>query len=455
MINIASERIKNLDQESKYNNRRNGCEIKNRNMYTISSKQLWKIAEDFGINTLNKEFLNDEILLASSEFQKGFIKGIFNADGSVQGNLNSGFSIRLSSSTKQHLQYVQKMLLNLGINSSIYYERRKAGEKLMPDGHDGQKIYPYKTQHELIISKDNILIYKDIINFDEPKKIEKLNKVCNLVKNFKKESFLARFESLTLIGNEDVYDCTIPKNEHFSANCVIIHNCGEIPISAHGNCNLSSLNLSKYVENEQINYENLSNDIHTAIRFLDDIIDYNLERHPLPEQKREAAAIRRCGLGFMGLADLFILMKIKYGSEESIQLTEKISKFFAEESWRASIELAKEKGAFPAFEYEGFSKCEIFQKMPDDIKNDIKKYGIRNSAVNSIQPTGSTSIIAECSSGLEPIFNKGITLRRVRDEHDYEKFNEYKIGHPLLIQLFGDEKKCLNMLSMHMKLILF
>lgn len=174
---------------------------------------------------------------------------------------------------------------------------------------------------------------------------------------------------------------------------------------------------------------------------MDNIIDYNASRHPLKEQKEQAIQLRRCGLGFMGLADLFILMKIKYGSEESIQLTEKISKFFAEESWRASIELAKEKGAFPAFEYEGFSKCEIFQKMPDDIKNDIKKYGIRNSAVNSIQPTGSTSIIAECSSGLEPIFNKGITLRRVRDEHDYEKFNEYKIGHPLLIQLFGDEKE--------------
>lgn len=437
MLKKTLEFVKIVDPSERYSKIRTGGDVKNRNSCCTGSRKLWQLSEKFGISH-NKE-ISDTILLTSSEFQKGFLMGIFDADGTVIGSREKGVSIRLSSSTPQHLEYCQKMLLNLGINSKIYYNRRKARERMLPDGKGGKKLYKCKAQHELVISKENIYTYARKVGFNEPKKDLSLKYLTSTYKNgFYKENFVAKFESLTYLSDEDVYDCTIPDIHHFVANGFVVHNCGEQSLSAHSNCNLASLNVSKYVKDEKIDYESLKKDIQVAIRFLDNIIDYNVNRHPLKEQKEQAIELRRCGLGFMGLADLFILMKIKYGSEESIELTDKISKFFAEESWRASIELAKEKGSFPAFEYEGFSKCEIFQKMPEDIKKDVKKYGIRNSAVNSIQPTGSTSIIAQCSSGLEPIFNKGITLRRVRDEHDYEKFNEYKIGHPLLITLFGD-----------------
>lgn len=397
---------------------------------TANSKIL-EIVDKSGF--VDKNNLPKNIWTSNDEFISGFIDGLFSSDGYIGENQGN---IILTSSREKMIKEVQELLSFMGIVSNIYSSEHS--NVSFPNHKKYDKIY---KRYDLHISIGQAKKFTNIFNISsraKSKKIANLLQRLNSVRTNNVQNFRV-IKEINKSENSKVWDISVDHDQHvFPVASCYTGNCGEIPLPAHGNCNLSSINLLQYTDENDIKWDKLANDIHTAIRFLDNIIDYNIERHPLPQQKEAAKDIRRCGLGFMGLADVFIKLKIKYGSEESIELTDKISKFFAEESWKASIELAKEKGSFPAYDEEKFFECEFIQKLPEHIKTGIKKYGVRNSAVNSIQPTGSTSIIAQCSSGLEPIFNKGITLRRVRDEHDYEKFNEYKIGHPLLIALFDD-----------------
>lgn len=238
LLDSALSKIKSLGGPEHYHDQRTGSEIEERDCCVVKSKKVWELAAEFGI-TPDKEFTSDALLLASSEFQRGFLCGLFDADGSVQGSQEKGVSVRLSSSTKQHLIFAQRMLLGLGINSTIYWNRREAGERLLPDGHGGVALYPTKDQHELVISKDNLLRFQEVVGFCDPDKSEALvGLLGHYRRTLNRERFLATFESLTYLGVETVYDCTIPQNHHFSANGFVTHNCGEQPLESFELCNL-------------------------------------------------------------------------------------------------------------------------------------------------------------------------------------------------------------------------
>lgn len=185
--------------------------------------------------------------------------------------------------------------------------------------------------------------------------------------------------------------------------------CGEIPLPVYGACNLGAINLTQFVlnpfaDNAEIDWEKLQHTAAIATRFLDNVID--VSRYPLRAQKQAAFATRRIGLGITGLADMFVMLGVKYGSNESLTIASRVMQHIAETTWRVSIELAKERGVFPSFDKEKYLQGEFVQHLSADIRAGIAAHGVRNSHHNTIAPTGTISLIANnISNGIEPIFS--------------------------------------------------
>lgn len=197
--------------------------------------------------------IDDRIYNYSSDFIAGLVSGIFDADGSVQGNHIKGASIRLSSVKLNNLYYIQKLLLGLGIKSVIYRDRLPEGLRNMPDGKGGLKEYFCKATHELVISNESILKFSSLIRFQDAVKQASLE---NLISSYKrlpnKDKFEYSFESFVYSHEDEVYDCTIPKKGAFNSDGAILHNCeiGFRPITEDGRhgfqfCNLTTINGRK------------------------------------------------------------------------------------------------------------------------------------------------------------------------------------------------------------------
>ncbi len=395
--------------------------VKGRNEYRMSIAYLRKLAAKLGLKAGEKR-ITEEIEKASSEFYVGFLRGLFDADGTVLGNQKKGISVRLAQSNLEFLKAVQRMLLRLGIFSKIYH-RRKACKRLLPNGKGGLKKYNVKDQYELVISNDSILEFYRRIGFSDTEKMEKLRKAIGSYKRRpNKDRFIATVEDVVPDGIEDVYDVRIPGVNAFDANGFIIHNCGEQPLLPYESCNLGSINVSKFIKNGEIDWEWLKEIVWLCVRFLDDVIDMN--KYPLKEIEKNTKANRKIGLGVMGWADLLFKLKIPYDSDEAIKLAEKLMSFIQSESHKASQALAEERGVFPNW------KGSVWEKRG------IK---MRNATTTTIAPTGTISIIADCSSGIEPIYALAFKRMNILDGEEFFEINPIFEDALKQLNLYNDE----------------
>ena len=220
-------------------------------------------------------------------------------------------------------------------------------------------------------------------------------------------------------------------NLHYCETIQSTNPCGEQPLPPYGACLLGSVNLARLVTrpftpDAVLDMARLDELVPLAVRMLDNAID--VSRFPLKQQKQEAQAKRRIGLGITGLADALIMCGARYGSAEAVELTERWMTAFRRSAYLASCELAREKDAFPLFDRDAFLQGESVRMLDADVKDAIAQHGLRNALVTSVAPTGTISLLADnISSGLEPVFSTTMTRAVLMPDggHRYEDVSDY------------------------------
>ncbi|WP_084500507.1 vitamin B12-dependent ribonucleotide reductase [Halalkalibacillus halophilus] len=357
----------------------------------------------------------DKIFTATKENVVTFLRALFSADGTVYTSDPNHRTARLTSSSQELLRDVQLLLLNLGIHAKIYDRHKKNQAQFTYTTVDGEeKTYESRPFYELIISGKNLNLFKEDVGFLYH--TEKEEKLSDLNSNpRKREYFISKVDTIEEGEYTTVYDITEPETHSLIANGFVAHNCGEQPLAPYSVCNLAAVNLASIADkdNKKPDFEKLEQTVATGVRMQDNVIDST--PYFLEENRKQALGERRVGLGVMGLHDLLIYCETEYGSTDGDQLVDKIFETIATTAYRTSIELAKEKGSFPFLVGENEAETKLLrerfigtgymQKMPEDIKQGVLDYGIRNSHLLTVAPTGSTGTMVGVSTGLEPYFS--------------------------------------------------
>jgi ribonucleoside-diphosphate reductase alpha chain len=358
------------------------------NRVRLSSQALAELALQYGIVHGNKT-VTDEVEHGNTRFYQGFLQGLFDADGGVQGNQSKGISVRLAQSNLGLLRRVQRMLARLGILSTVFENRREAHTKAMPDGRGGSKSYEVQAQHELVISGSNLQTFLERVGFSDSAKQTALQaRLETYRRRLNQERFSDEIVSIEPDGEEAVYDVTVQTAHAFDANSIQAHNCGEIPLTVGEPCDLGAINLAAYVQNKSFDYKQFRADVRDCIRFLDDVLDVNV--FALEDNRVASQNLRRLGLGVMGLADALILMGQRYDDAQGRETINQIMTAMREEAILESERLGEERGHYPVY-------LEHKDQMPHAPR--------RNVAVLTVAPTGTTSMLMGVSSGIEPVFS--------------------------------------------------
>jgi len=321
----------------------------------------------------------------------GFLQGLFTADGTVRDNPKSNSSwIALTSKSRELLQGVQILLLNLGIKSRIFDRSRAAHEGLFTYVPVAGGVRSYGSDgvlYELGVFGKSREVFQRTVGFLGQKQ-EKLGAIH--YRGFYSQRFADPVVAVEEAGVRTVYDLTEPQSHSLIANGIVAHQCGEQPLLPNEACNLGSLNVAQFARQRDgrwaVDWEELERVVRLAVRFLDDVIEVN--PYPLPIIDATVKANRRIGLGIMGWADLLFALEIPYDSQEALDLADRLIAFVEEKGHDQSARLAEERGAFPSW-----SRSIYRNGRP-----------LRNSTVTTIAPTGTISMIAGCSSGIEPVF---------------------------------------------------
>lgn len=226
--------------------------------------------------------------------------------------------------------------------------------------------------------------------------------------------------------------------------------CSEQPLPPHGACLLGSFNLVKYIKVDGdtqgycFDWAKFKRDIPIVVRAMDNVVDISM--YPLPEQETEARNKRRLGLGITGFANASEILGRPYGGDACKQFLHAVLRLLRDDCYRASVELAKEKGAFPLFNAEHYVDGGFIETLPEDLLEDIKRYGIRNSHLISIAPTGTISICADnVSSGIEPVFAYGYERKintpsgQITENFTDYAYREYGVKGRMASQLSAQE----------------
>ncbi|MDX9990458.1 MAG: LAGLIDADG family homing endonuclease [Anaerolineales bacterium] len=424
-------------------------QIESRDEARVASDRLRAFAESHGL-TENKFQVPASVFSGSQAMQRGFLQALFTADGQVNDGGEKGCSVRLSASHLTLLQDVQRLLLNFGIASKIYQNRRDAGYRLVPDGKGGSKEYYHQAQHELVVSKANLIPFANQIGFlAEIKNAKLADYLSRKTRGPYQETFLATVLVVEPDGVEAVFDLHQPETNSFIANGLVVHNCGEQWLGPFENCCLGSVNLAQHFgEAGCVNWETLRESVELSTRFLDDVIEANAYVPAVPQLKEAAHRARRIGLGIMGLADLMYHVGARYGSPEGQEFASVVMEFVRYHSMKTSIAMAEERGSFPAITGSIYDPADLKWRAPQailpitqtwgrpsldwqEITSGIKRHGIRNAAQTTVAPTGTIATVAGCEGyGCEPVF----ALAYIRHVNDHGKDLQLTYGSPAFEQ---------------------
>ncbi len=309
------------------------------------------------------------------------------------------------------------------------YHRMSDEQKFAFASHPGEKNPKYTgITNDVLLQKAKELYKRDgKITIDSWIKYAKENELPYTVTNDFRFKTFNNFKrqvvdnhkvvSVEFHGYEDVYNITVDDNHNYNvitsfddnkyirSGGICVKNCGEQILPIGGVCLLGNLNLTQFIKEDLSgwDYDKLKKVIPVAVRFMDNVND--LTYVPLEDQKDNLMNKRRIGLGILGYGSALLIMKKRYGSPDAIQQTEELMSFIANTAYQSSALLAKEKGPFLLYDEEKYLKSEYLKNLSDETRALIKKHGIRNSHLLSIQPTGNSSILANVASGgLEPVF---------------------------------------------------
>ena len=416
--------------------------VPQRNMIMIRSVLLARVLEHYGFSAKSKLQVPEVVWRGSEECVKAYLRALFQCDGTVNiSGRSKSCSVRLSSSHLPLLRDVQMLLANFGVCARIY-KRRGAGQRMLPDGKDGTCAYSCKVNYELAIDGTSRERFMSEIGFLAQAKSSKYRAWVEGKALRQSQSFVSRIESIEHVGYAPVFDTTQADRNAVIFNGLVTGQCAEQPLPPYGSCLLGSVNLTRFVREPftpqaRFDWDEYREVVRVFTRMLDNVVEIN--GLPLSYQREEIQRKRRHGMGFLGLCSTATLLGMKYGSKESVQFTEDVSREMAIAGWEAALELSREKGPAPIMNEEFPVTREMLRKRPEMVRDGWKpgaripgrllharyshymqrvaevapelveqlaQIGARFTHHSSIAPTGtiSLSLANNASNGIEPSF---------------------------------------------------
>ncbi|MGM9483343.1 LAGLIDADG family homing endonuclease [Roseateles sp. NT4] len=422
--------------------------VAERNLVMIRSVMLARVLDAYGFNAKTKLAVPEVIWQGSEDCMRGYLRGLFQTDGTVNvSSFSQSCSVRLSSIHRRLLQDVQVLLANFGVFSRIH-ERRQGGERSLPDGHGGRRDYVCQTLHELIIDGESREVFMREVGFLLPAKREKYEAWVQDKALLKSQRFAAKITSIEAAGMEPVYDTTQSDGNTVIFNGLVTGQCAEQPLPPYGCCCLGSIDLTRFVRDPfsakpVFDEAGFAEVVAVATRMLDNVLD--VTPWPLPAQAQEASNKRRVGLGFTGLGDALVMLNLRYDTQEARDMASHISEVMRDASYSASSDLAAERGSFPLFNADLYLSGGSFaSRLPQGLKDKIRSQGLRNSHLLSIAPTGTISLAFadNASNGIEPAFSWTYTRKKRLPQTEGGGFKEYQVedhAWRLYRHLFGTD----------------
>ena len=388
-------------------------QVAERNHVFIRSVLLARTLADFGFTRMTKLRVPEVIWQGNEDCVRAYLSALFQADGTVNVSSSSqSCSIRLSSSYPLLLKDVQILLANFGVFSRVRL-RRAAAMKDLPNGRGGQSGYACKTQYELMIDGQSREVFMQEVGFLLSDKTSRYENWVQDKALHKTQSFTSKVTDIAHVGKEAVYDTTQPDHNTVIFNGLVTGQCGEQPLPSYGCCDLGPVILTRFVRHPfgfagtpAFDFEAFENSVALQVRALDNVLDVTF--WPLPQQREEAHAKRRIGVGFTGMGNTLAMLRLRYDTQDGRAMAARIAERMRDAAYAASVALAHEKGAFPKFDADGYlAKGTFASRLPAALQKDIRTHGIRNSHLLSIAPTGTVSLAFadNASNGIEPAFS--------------------------------------------------
>lgn len=342
----------------------------------------------------------------SKDEKAAFLQGCYSANGSV---IKEGRIAYKTTCRKFADQLKHTLIFDFGI-TNVYITTNKSTKVKFKNGE-----YQCRESYDVNIGQyTDLITFATAINFYQQHKKEQLSKMLR-----KRAPYVIDVKPHKKI---DVYDFEEPETHWGIVEGYVVHNCGEEPLPENGSCLLGSINLSAFVKDpftdlSYLDMSELRETVRIVVKGMNDILDEGVEKHPLKAQQAAARDWRQIGIGVMGFGDMLLKLNIRYGSKEAEKIIDEIGYELAKTALEASIALAKTDGPFPMMKDNKkmklqVMKSEFFKNHADSqMKDDLLKYGIRNSQLLTIAPTGSISTMIGVSGGMEPLFAFQYTMK--------------------------------------------